>query len=534
MRLLGLSGGLRSTALNMAPVRAAQKPRPGALRVTCAPLRARLSRDRGTAPLKSAALALVSLAMLMVSLDQYIVVVALPDIGRDLGYSPQSLQTVISAYAVASGGFLLFGGRAADLLGRRRMLLTGMAVYAMASLAGGLATSPAPLLAARALQGLGGALVFPSTLAIINTTFAEGRERNRALGIWGGSGAAGLVIGVLAGGVLTRMLGWQAVFFVNVPLAGMALISAFPILEADRPRERGRVFDLPGALTATGAVTLLVFALVQGPALGWDSPWTISAAAAGLLLLAAFAAVERASPDPLVPPRLLGNRILILAVVVAFMFMATFGSLLYFLSIYFQDVRGYDALQTGAGFLLPTAVVVAGSALAGRAVTRFGLRRTLIAALATGAVGAAALGPAITAHGSYAALVPGLIAVSTGDGVVFTLMFIAAATGVADRDQGVASGIVSTSSGTGAAVGLAALVLIANARTHGLTGQDLRIATTEGIQTAVFAIAGGIAATLLIALRLRAAPTTPTENVPEAAPGGAVRGRVLIPGRRSR
>jgi MFS family permease len=458
---------------------------------------------RGTTRPKSAALALVSFAMLIVSLDQYIVVVALPDIGRDLGYSPQTLQSVISVYAVASSGFLLFGGRAADLLGRRRMLITGVTLYAIASLAGGLATSPVPQLAARALQGLGGALVFPSTLAIINTTFAEGRARNRALGIWGGSGAAGLVIGVLAGGVLTRMLGWQAVFFVNVPLAGTALISAFRILEPDRPRESGRVFDLPGALTVTGAITFLVFALVQGPALGWDSPWIIGAAAAGLLLLAAFAVVERRSRDPLVPPRLLGNRILTLAVVVAFMFMATFGSLLYFLSIYFQDVRGYDALETGAGFLLPTAVVVAGSTLAGQMVTRFGLRRTLVAALATGAAGATVLGLAITAHGSYVALVPGLIAVSTGDGVVFTIMFIAAATGVADRDQGVASGIVSTSSGTGAAVGLAALVLIANARTHALTGHDPRIATTEGIQTAVFAIAGGIAATLLIAIRLR-------------------------------
>jgi MFS family permease len=347
-------------------------------------------------------------------------------------------------------------------------------------------------------------LVFPSTLAIINTTFAEGRDRNRALGIWGGSGAAGLVIGVLLGGVLTRTLGWEAVFFVNVPLAGAALILALPLLEADRSRDAGRVFDLPGALSATGAVTLLVFALVQGPALGWDSLWIVSAAAAGLLLLVAFVAVERRSPDPLVPPKLLANRVLILALVVAFMFMATFGSLLYFLSIYFQDVRGYDALQTGIGFLLPTAVVVAGSTLAGHLVSRFGLRRTLVAALAIGASGAAALGLAMSADGSYAALVPGLVAVSTGDGIVFTLMFIAAATGVADREQGVASGIVSTSAGVGATIGLAALVLVANAGTHGPAGEELRIATAEGIQKAVFVIAGGIVATLLIALNLRA------------------------------
>src|SRR3954471_14213097 len=330
---------------------------------------------------KSAALALLSFAMLIVSLDQYIVVVALPDIGRELGYSPQTLQSVISAYAVASSGFLLFGGRAADLLGRRRVLMTGLALYAVASLAGGLATGPAWQLTARAIQGLAGALVFPSTLAIINTTFAEGRDRNRALGIWGGSGAAGLVIGVLLGGALTRLFGWEAVFLVNVPLAGTALVLAVPLLDPGPPRDTKRSFDLPGALTATGAVTLLVFTLVQGPALGWTSPWIVLTAVTGLLLLAAFIGIERRSPDPLVPPNLMGNRVLRLALMIAFLFMATFGSLLYFLSIYFQDVRGYDPLETGFAFLLPTAVVVAGSTVAGQAVTRFGLRRTLMFAL---------------------------------------------------------------------------------------------------------------------------------------------------------
>ena len=451
----------------------------------------------------NAALALLSFAMLIVSLDQYIVVVALPDIGRDLGYSAQTLQAVVSAYAVASSGFLLFGGRAADLLGRRRMLVTGLALYAVSSLAGGLATGPEVQLTARAVQGLGGALVFPSTLALINTRFAEGSERNRALGVWGGSGAAGLVIGVLLGGVLTRSFGWESVFFVNVPLAGAALVGALVVIGADQARDRTRIFDLPGALTVTGAVTLLVFALVQGPDLGWVSPWILAAAAAGLLLLATFAVVERRSRDPLVPPGLVANRALTLAVLIAFMFMATFGSLLYLLSIYFQNVLGYDALQTGVGFLVPTAVVVAGSALAGRVVTRLGLRRTLAVALAVGATGAAVLGLAMSPDGSYALLVPGLVAVSIGDGVVFTAMFIAAATGVTDRDQGVASGIVSTASGVGAAVGLAVLVLVANAGTHGLVGEALRIATAEGLRTAVFAVAGGIVVILLIALGFR-------------------------------
>src|SRR5215475_548029 len=291
------------------------------MRVNCAPPQDAPSQDGLAWNRSTAILALLSFAMLIVSLDQYIVVVALPEIGRDLGYSPQTLQSVISAYAVASSGFLLFGGRAADLLGPRRMLVTGLTLYAMASLAGGLATRPEVQLAARAVQGLGGALVFPSTLALINTTFAEGPDRNRALGIWGGAGAAGLVVGVLLGGVLTRVFGWPAVFFVNVLLAGAALILTFLLIDADKSGGRRRKFDLPGALTATGGVTLLVFALVQGPAAGWASPWILAAATVGLLLLGVFALIERRSHDPLVPPRLLANSVLMMAVAIGFMFM---------------------------------------------------------------------------------------------------------------------------------------------------------------------------------------------------------------------
>ena len=264
--------------------------------------------DRPGGNRQAATLALLAFAMLIVSLDQYIVVVALPEIGRELGYSGQTLQSVISAYAVASAGFLLLGGRAADLLGRHRVFVSGLALYAGASLAGGLAPAPEVLLVARAVQGLGGALVFPATLSLVNTTFTEGRERNRALAVWGGAGAAGLVVGVLLGGVLTQALGWEAVFFVNVPLAAVALLLAFALIPADRERETGRRFDLPGALSATSGVTLLVFALVQGPTLGWDSPAIVAAAVAGLLFLVSFAAIERRGRDPLVPPRLLANR----------------------------------------------------------------------------------------------------------------------------------------------------------------------------------------------------------------------------------
>src|SRR5262245_41776751 len=203
------------------------------------------SGDRHTSTL-----ALLAFAMLIVSLDQYIVVVALPEIGRALGYSQRTLQAVISAYAVASAGFLLLGGRAADLLGPRRVFVFGLMLYAGASLAGGLAPAPAFLLGARAVQGLGGALVFPATLALVNTTFAEGRQRSRALAAWGGAGAAGLVIGVLLGGALTQAFGWEAVFFVNAPLAGAAVLLSFVLIVPDRRRDTGRRFDVPGALAA--------------------------------------------------------------------------------------------------------------------------------------------------------------------------------------------------------------------------------------------------------------------------------------------
>ncbi|MGH2713255.1 MAG: MFS transporter [Thermoleophilaceae bacterium] len=485
----------------------------------------RLERFGG--PDKAAALALLAFAMLIVSLDQYIVVVALPEIGRGLGFSAQTLQAVISAYAVASAGFLLLGGRAADLLGRRRVLVTGLALYAGGAVMGGLAPTSTVLLAARALQGLGGALVFPATLSLVNTTFAEGDERNRAVAIWGGAGAAGLVIGVFLGGALTSALGWEAVFFVNVPLAGGAALLAFVLIPHDPPLEFGRSFDLPGALSVTTGVTLVVFALVQGPELGWDSPGVLVAALGGVVMLAAFAVIERRSRDPLLPPRLLTNRNLATAVAIAFLFWATFGSVLYFLTLYLQDVHGYGALQTGVAFLLPTAVVVTGSTLAGQLVTRCGLKSTLVGALALGALGALGLAVSMSPTGSYGALVPGLVLLSVGDGVVFTAMFIAAGSGVADRQQGVASSVASTSTSIGAAVGLALLVLVATSGTDGLTGESLRIATADGLRTAVLVVAAGIAVIALVALNLRPDPrSAAAPPCPRGAIGlRAVRGR---------
>ncbi|MGY4395528.1 MFS family permease [Sphingomonas sp. UYAg733] len=450
-----------------------------------------------------AILYLVSFAMLIVSLDQYIVVVALPEIAGDLGYTPQTLQSVVSAYAIASSGFLLFGGRASDLLGRRRVLIFGLLLYLAASLGGGLASSPVEQLAARAIQGLGGALVFPSTLALINVRFSEGQERNRALGVWAGAGAAGLVIGVLLGGALTSAFGWRSVFLVNVPLAGIAIAAAFAFIEVDGPIEKSRSFDLPGAFAVTAAITLLVLALVEGPNLGWFSPWTVTSLIAGGALGLAFAYIEGRSAEPLLPLPMLRNGWLRLSLVVATLFMATFGALLYFLSLFFQTVLRYDALQTGFAFLLPTAVVVASSAYSGSFVSRFGVRTTMIGALSIGAAGAIALGLTLKADAHFAALVPGLIAVSIGDGAMFTAIFIAAATGVPDRQQGVASGIVSTGQGIGASVGLALLVLVANTDAPELVGENLRVTAAEGIARSAYAIAGGILLTLVLVLILR-------------------------------
>ena len=436
--------------------------------------------------------------MLIVSLDQYIVVVALPDIGRALGYSVHTLQLVVSAYAIASSGFLLLGGRAADLLGRRRMLASGLVLYAVASFAGGLATGPATQLSARVVQGLGGALVFPATLAVINTSYPQGPARNRALGTWGAAGAAGLVVGVLAGGLLTRYLGWSAVFLVNVPLALAALVAAFVVVPQDPPRDRTRRFDLTGALTAMSSVTLVVWALVQGPEVAgaqrrsaFRPSWVCSGWA--------FTRIERRARDPLIPRALVGNQFVRLAVVLASLFMATFGSLLYFVSIYLQDVLGYDALQTGLGFVVPTALVVAASALAGPVSTRIGLR-ALPGCARRGAVGAAALAYALDADATYVALLPGLILVGIGDGAMFTAMFIAAATVWNPTDRASPRRWSRPGSGVGAAVGLALLVLLADPGTAPIDTEALRIATAHGIQIAVYAIAAAIAATFVFVL----------------------------------
>ncbi|MFG3407418.1 MFS transporter [Streptomyces sp. NPDC048142] len=445
----------------------------------------------------------LALAQLVISLDYSIVYVALPEIGAGLGFSDHDLQWVVSAYVVTTGGFLLLGGRAADLLGRRRMFVLATAIYAASSLAGGLAESPGVLLAVRAAQGTGGSLLFPATLSLINTTYAEGPVRNRALAIWGAAGAGGLCFGSLLGGVLVHGFGWPSVFLVNVPVALALAVLGRLLFAADPPRDRTRRFDAAGALTATAGLTLTVFLLVYAPAAGWTRPAALAAGAAGLLCLVLFAVIEGRARDPLMPVRLFRHRGLVAATGVAALFSATFSSLPYFLTLYFQAVRGYDAFVTGLCFLLPALVVAAGTQAGAPAVTRFGMRRLLVGGLGAAAAGALALVPAVSAGGSYASLLPGVVLMSLGQGAAWTALWIAAAAGVAPDEQGIASGIASTSLQVGGAVGLALLVAAAAG-----IGQESSVpALLDGIRTALLAMSGALALGALAALVVRR-PTT--------------------------
>ncbi|MEV2255700.1 MFS transporter [Streptomyces sp. NPDC050147] len=460
-------------------------------------------------------LALLALAQLIFSLDLNIVFVALPDIGADLGFPGQTQQLVVSAYVVLAGGFLLLGGRAADLFGRRRVFILALTIYAVSSLAGGLAESPAVIIAARAVQGIGGALLLPSTLSLINTLFEEGPKRNKALAVWGGAGASGLTVGALLGGILTESFGWPAVFYVNVPLAGAVALAALVVIPRDAQRTEKRKFDLPGALTATGGSTLLVFALVEGPEMGWTSATVIAAFAAAVVLLVAFAGIEARSKDPLMPFRLFRNRNLSVGMTVTFLYMATFGTLPYFLTVLMQNVHGYSALQTGLAFLVPSVAIATGTQLGERLTTRLGTRTTLIAGFILGAVGTAILALGFDSDATYLTALPGLILSGVGQGIVWTGMWIAASTGVAPNEQGIANGMASTTLNIGNAIGLAILTVIADAGTGGKAGEALKEATADGEFLVVLLTAAGMLLGLLITLSLPRKTATPTQTAAE-------------------
>ncbi|MEU4516264.1 MFS transporter [Nonomuraea wenchangensis] len=466
-------------------------------------------------------LALLALGHLIISLDFTIIFVALPDIAADVGFTPHTLPWVVTMYAVLYGGFLLVGGRLSDLVGRRRMFVLGMTLYGVASLLGGLATAPAVLLAARALQGLAGAILFPAVLALVNTTFAEGRERNRALTVWAMAGAGGLTAGALAGGVLTQALGWQAVFYVNVPLAVAGAVAAFALLPADGRATRGSV-DVPGALTGTAGVTMLIFAVAHGSEAGWARTEVIAAAGLAVVLLAAFLRLQARGRTPLMPLRLFRNRALSGAIMVIFVFGLTMQAVPYFLTLYFQDVLGLSALETGLAFLGPTLSITAGNFLSERLNHRFGTRRTLVAGIVLNAVGAALLAPGMYEDGSVLTVLTGVVVVGLGMGITYEAMWIAAGTGVPAAEQGLASGVASTALQVGTAAGLAVLVAVANQGIGGLSGEVLRAASAEGMRVAVYVLGVVMLTAVLAALRLPGprAAAAPDADAADLRPAG--------------
>ncbi|MEU6465362.1 MFS transporter [Streptomyces sp. NPDC046976] len=449
-------------------------------------------------------LLVLALAQLVIALDYNIVYVALPDIGTGLGFSSHDLQWVVSAYVVTTGGFLLLGGRTADLLGRRRTFVTAALVYAGSSLAGGLSESAGALVAVRAAQGIGGSLLFPATLALINTLYEEGPARNRALAVWGAAGAGGLCFGSLLGGVLVEAFGWRSVFFVNVPVAAALAWAGWRLFPWDGPRTGPRRYDVTGALTGTGGITLLVFSLVRAPEAGWANPSALLGAALAVGLLAVFAVVERRARDPLVPVRLFAHRGLLAAMALTALYSATFSSLPYFMTLYFQNVRGYSAFTTGLAFLVPAVVTALGTKAGELAVARAGLGRVLGGGMALGACGAVVLGLALTGDRPYLLLLPGIVLLGLGQGAAWTGMWIAAASGVAAEDQGVASGMASTTLQVGGAIGLALLVALSSGAGQGPPDES----RLTGIRIAVFAVAAALCcgAPLTLALRTSRAP----------------------------
>jgi EmrB/QacA subfamily drug resistance transporter len=462
----------------------------------------------------------LALAQLIIALDYSIVFVALPDIGSGVGFSGQQLQWVIGAYAVTFGGFLLLGGRLSDLLGRRRLFLVGLGLYAVASVAGGLAEIPALLVVARAVQGLGGAVLGPATLSLITTMFAEGAERNRALGVWGATGSSGLVLGSLLGGVLTQAFGWEAVFFVNVPLAAGVALLALRVVPPDTGVVRRSGLDLPGGVTATAGALLLVFGLVNGPDAGWTDPYTVASFVAAAAFIAAFIVIEARTADPLVPLGVFLNRSLRYGALITFMFMATFGASAYFITLALQTVRGWDALSTGLAFILPCAMILVGTLIGGKMSTLIGVRSTLIAGLVIGSLGTAMFAAFLGSGSTFLQMSPGIVVFSLAQGIVWTAMFSAATAGVEDQLQGLASGLATSGQQVGAAVGLAVLVAVVSS----VSGANPSIVEySEGLQAAEFTSAVLILLTVGLALALPkvAAARASTSDAPETVPSEA-------------
>jgi EmrB/QacA subfamily drug resistance transporter len=457
------------------------------------------------------ALALLALAQFVVVLDASIVNVALPSIGRDLDFSQDNLSWVVNGYTLFFGGFLLLGGRMADLLGRRRMFVAGLVLFALASLAGGLATSPGWLIAARAVQGLGAALLSPAALSLVTVMFSEGAERNKALGVWGAVAGSGGAAGVLLGGVLTEYAGWEWVLFVNVPIGiGAAMLA--PRLLPESRNGGARHFDVAGAVSVTTGLSLLVYTLVDANNAGWLSGQTLGLGAAALVLLGSFVLIETRSAAPLVPFRIFRKRTITGTNVVALLVAMALFSMFFFVSLYMQMVLGYDALEAGLAYLPLAGGIIVSAGIASGLVTKFGFKPILVTGLVLTAIGLMWFSQ-VDVGGSYVSdiLFPSLIA-AVGLGFAFVPMTIAAVSGVEPQEAGLASGLINTSQQIGGALGLAILASIANSRTDTLMSAAhgdpaaLPNALTEGFQIAFivgagFAVLGALLASTLISSR---------------------------------
>jgi EmrB/QacA subfamily drug resistance transporter len=436
------------------------------------------------------ALALIVTAQFMVVLDVAIVNVALPSIKSDLGFSDSSLQWVVSAYAIVFGGALLLGGRLADLLGRRRLFVGGLLLFAFASLLGGLSWSAGSLVAFRGLQGLAGAVLAPAALSLLMTSFAEGPARNRALGIYGAASGSGAAVGVLLGGVITSYLGWTWIFFINVPV-GIAAAALAPALLAESKADLGhRHFDLRGAVTVTGGLMLFVYALSRAPQNGWTATSTLVLLAASVAAIAGFVLIELRSPWPLLPMRMFRNRSLSTANAVIALIGAVMFSEFFVLTLYLQDVLHYSAVESGAAFIAFAGMVVLVSNLAQPIVARLGIRRALVTGVLASLVSVAYL-TRLPAGGHYFwDLFPGFLVGGAGVGLSIVPVTIASLMGVERADAGVASGLVNTSRQIGGAIGIAATSAVIASGTS-LDG---------GLRDALYVLTGVLAVAPVVAL----------------------------------
>jgi EmrB/QacA subfamily drug resistance transporter len=452
-------------------------------------------------PRRWAALGLVCFGALMIVLDGTIVNIALPSIQRDLGFSQAGLAWVVNAYVLTFGGFLLLGGRAADLIGRRTVFTVGLAIFTAASLACGFAPTQWVLIAARAVQGIGGAIVQAVAFSLILDLFQEPRSRAKAMSVWGFVASAGGAVGVVLGGVLTQTGDWHLIFLLNVPIGIVAIALARPLLPASHGLGLGGGVDGWGALTITAAPILAVYGILQASDAGWTSPMVIAPLALSLLTIAAFVVIERRARAPIVPLRIFRAPAVSLSQVVIVSLMAAFFGWFFFSPLYMQRVLGFDSLQTGLGFL-PAMLVFAAMSLgiAAWIVGRAGPKRALLAGMSIAVVGLALLART-PVTGSYASdLLPAMLLIAVGGGLGFLPLILIAVGDAGPEDNGLVSGLVSTSQMVGGAIGLAVLVSLAAARTGGAIADPA--ALNDGYHVA-FLVAAGLTATgLALATRL--------------------------------